>query len=644
MSTSEGVLPLGQSKHYWLMDFHFLNVLVRAYGKRPRLPFSTHLSQYCDHSEGTRTLRRMLEIILDHGRELDRKEMQTVTGQDVKTFTEARDCLVYQARPFYLQGQLEAVIELLKEIRATMEAPEDAGNEPIVDLEERLQATAAGVSEKGKTPVLNNGGAISRTDWDKEFRAPKLHELISNGGRIDNDMFQYSPYTTQMKAQSWDFDLAFFGKKLQYKIDEPLPIEPLYLFGSLPRPDLETLGIALVLFSYDFDEVRHRDSNLEKFLILKEKLRNTECFLERASLDTIIQILQLSQTDNPNTRRASLRTSYRNSWIINISRLCYFLTKRVLEHDEDNQPPESADADLLRMMKAAQSFDIEEVDVASLPTRLNILEHVRITIINREIDHLLWPLDALVEQMQKALPRDVPSTPLSGSWGYHKQGWTRDLFFFIGTLKERIRASSNLERCVRTVDGSNKLTESSILEHDAWRMTSILLSYDIEDVELDSLAPSLIALNSVHTRLESLTHFGYKRDVKRVIQFLEQTLRTKRLEVPAPGHEDGACVADHSKLLVLLAHRYRIWRDAALREVTDMAAFNKSLDAQTALVRGYSLGEMDATGLTLLLKDTTECENMLDGVLMSYQMEEIKHLVNMMRESEGYKVEKELDV
>lgn len=644
MSTTEGVLPLGQSKHYWLGDFHFLNVLVRAYGKRSRLPFSTHFSQYCDHSQGTRTLRRMLEIVLAYGMESDRKDMQTVTAQDVKTFTEARDCLVYQARPFYLRAQLEAVIELLKEIRATMEAPEDAGNENIVDLEERLQATTVGVSEKDKSLIFDNGGATSKTDWDQELRAPKLHELIANGGRIDNDMFPYSPYTRQMKAQNWDVDLAFFGKKLQYKIDEPLPIESLYLFGSLPRPEDETVGIITVLFSYDFDEVRHRDSNLEKFLIFKEKLSNTEDFLERASLDTIIKILQFSQTNNPNIRRASLRNLYRNSWIINISRLCYFLAKRVLEHDEDNEPPKSADADLVRMIKVAQSFDIEEMDLASLPIRLKILEYVRIGFINHQIDHLLRPLDDLVDQMQKAIPRDVASTPLSGSWGYHKQGWTHDLFFFIGTLKERYRASMNHERCVRTVDGSNKLTDCAILDDDSSHMANILLSYDIEDVELDSLAPSLAALKRVKKQLGRMRHFCFKSDVKRVIRFLEQALKTKRLDVPAPGHEDGAWATDHSELLVLLGHRHRIWRDAALRELTDMAAFNKSLDAHTALVRGYSPEEMDATGLMLRLEDTKECVNMLDGVLIWYQTEEIENLVKTMQESEGYKVEEELDV
>ncbi len=155
---------------------------------------------------------------------------------------------------------------------------------------------------------------------------------------MDNDMFQYSPYTSQIKAENWDADLAFLGKKLQYNIDEPLPMESLYLFGSLPRPDLETVRIVLVLFSYDVDDVRHHDSDLEKFLVLREKIRNTEDLLERASLDIIIKILQVSQTTNPNTRRASLRSLYRNSWIINISRLCYFLTERVMEHDENNKP------------------------------------------------------------------------------------------------------------------------------------------------------------------------------------------------------------------------------------------------------------------------------------------------------------------
>jgi len=429
MSTSGGdnTLPLGQSKCYWLIDFHFLNVLVRAYGKKSRLPFGTHFSQYCDFSRGTRTLRRMLEIVLDYDMESDLQEMQTITAQDIKTFTEARDCLVYQAEPFHLREQLEAVIKHLKKIRATMEAPEDAGNEHITDLEKRLQAITV---DACKSLVINNGDAMRKTNWDKKFRATKLRWLVTNGGSIDNDMFQYSPYTRQMMTENWDADLAFFGKKLQYKLDEPLPIESLYLFGSLPRPDLETVGIILVLFSYDLVEVRHRDSDLEKFLILREKLRNIEDFLERASLDTIIKILQLSQITNLNTRRASLRNLYRNSWIINISRLCYFLTERVMEHDEDHGPPESADAYLIRMIKAAQSFDIEEMDQASLSIRLKTLEQVRMAIINYPIDYLLYPLDDLVDQLRKAIPRDVPSTPLSGSWGYHKQGWTHDLLLY----------------------------------------------------------------------------------------------------------------------------------------------------------------------------------------------------------------------
>lgn len=163
-------------------------------------------------------------------------------------------------------------------------------------------------------------------------------------------------------------------------------------------------------------------------------------------------------------------------------------------------------------------------------------------------------------------------------------------------------------------------------------------------MELDSLAPSITALNNVKTQLKRVPHFRFVSDVKRVIRFLEQSLRTKRLDVPAPGHEEGAWVADHSKLLVLLVHRYRIWRDAPLRGLTDMAAFNKSLDTQIALVRGYSAEEMDTNSLMLRLENTKECVNRLDGVLMWYQTEEIMSLLTSMRGSEGYKAEEEFDV
>lgn len=178
-SESDNALPLAQSKCYWLIDFQFLNVLIRAYGEKSRLPSSTHLSQYCEFSQGTQILRRMLEIFLRYDMKSDLQEMQTVTAQDIKTFIEARDCLVHQAEPFNLREQLEAVIELLKKIHATMEAPEDAGIEPITNFEERLQAITVDASVNGKSLVVNNGDAMRKTDWDKEFPATKLQGLVN---------------------------------------------------------------------------------------------------------------------------------------------------------------------------------------------------------------------------------------------------------------------------------------------------------------------------------------------------------------------------------------------------------------------------------------------------------------------------------
>lgn len=46
----------------------------------------------------------------------------------------------------------------------------------------------------------------------------------------------------------------------------------------------------------------------------------------------------------------------------------------------------------------------------------------------------------------------------------------------------------------------------------------------------------------------------------------------------------------------------------------------------------------------LRLEDTKECVNMLDGVLMWYQTEEIMSLVKMMSGSGRYESETELDV
>jgi len=77
-------------------------------------------------------------------------------------------------------------------------------------------------------------------------------------------------------------------------------------------------------------------------------------------------------------------------------------------------PPERVDAYLVRMIKAAQSFDIEEMDQASLPIRLKTVENLRIAISDYHIDYLLDPLDDLVDQVRKAIPKAVPSTSFSG--------------------------------------------------------------------------------------------------------------------------------------------------------------------------------------------------------------------------------------
>ena len=595
-------LPLGQEKYYWLIDFRFLDVLLRYWSMKSPAPISAFFSDYHALADDAALLKRMLEIVLSYDIEADEKEMQTVSAQDIKIFTEARDYLIEHEKFEHIEG-LEAVIMLMKIIRETMEMSEDAREEARTGLEEKPKFT--------RLDSFNTDSVLS------------------------DESLPYSPYQRKMRKTDWDSDLSFFTKELQVKIDQPLPVESsLPLVGAQPGLDIEVERSIYVLFSYDADQVDHRVSDVETLLSAKEKLRGREDFLEKESLDTMIKLLKLSETTNMNRRRAALRSAFRSSWIINVSRLYYSLMERVDEHNLGMEPTDDGDTDLISMIQAAHSFDVEEMDPATLPMRLKSLEEVRALLSTFGDFEVTDELDSFIKHMRKAMPKAIASTASSSSWGYRKNGWMLDLTYFIGTLNERIRAYNNHGSCVRTVDGSNKLTVIELLDDDISRMAGVLLSYDVEEIEFDNFPRCLEAVHKAKKDLQSEVNFRHMKELNGVMGYLEQAMETKKSEVaPAPGHEKNAWIQDHSRLLVLLGHRFHIWDDAAIRNVTDMATFDKALDSQISLVRSYGYEEMDLESMPERLRDMQESVDRLDGVMMWYQLEGIKSIIVTMEES-----------
>ena len=245
-------------------------------------------------------------------------------------------------------------------------------------------------------------------------------------------------------------------------------------------------------------------------------------------------------------------------------------------------------------------------------------------------------LDHLVRAMQSTLAGTGAS---KSSWGYGKHGWTRDISFLLGTVKEREKAWYNFDHCVRTIEGSNQLADAQLLEDDISRIIGILCLYHPKEMEFQSLVCSSKMVRPV---IKSILDQGgnannppWIADLRDFLDVLDRAVRLKKLEGNSvTGHERTGWIPDLFKLLILLGHRNRIWRDQALHSLTNMVDFNQTLDDQIGIVRNYKPEDMERGSiLSYGLRDIEESVMMLDGVLMWYQIRGIRYILDTMMEA-----------
>ena len=598
-----------------MLDFRYLDLLICAYSQRNLSPISCFLVHHSGLDQDDDALATMIKIVLGYSVEDDLAEMQTVTAYDISKWVAARDHLANLENCPYLEG-VEAVLELLKKIRSTMEI---LGDIPRDTTEQRTQSPLENLLQAELGPFRN--------------------ENAMGEGRL----YPYSPYVIALKKSNWEQDLANLINLLDYKVDYPLPDESIYRLGAPARLDIEIEQGFCMLFSYDTECVHHGPFELERLLLAQEKLRDREDFMEGKALATLIKLLQLSSNSNMDARRANLRREYHSSWIINISRLQYIFTQRKSiekeeegeeEVDLEDRPSAAACLELAIMILTARRFDVEAMDLRSLPARLRTIEQVQVP--GQQAD-MFAMLDLLIKAMQSAVASTGAST--SSSWGYGKHGWTRDISFLLGTVKERERAWYNFDHCVRTIEGSNQLADTQLLEEDISRIIGVLCLYQAEEMEFQSLICSSEILNPALKRILDeggrAFHPPWIEDLRDFSDVLDTAVRLKKLEGhPATGHERTGWIPDLFKLLILLGHRNRIWRDKALHRLTNMVDFNKTLDDQIAIVRNYKPEDMERGSiLSYGLRDMEESVMMLDAVLMWYQIRGIRYILDTMMEA-----------
>ena len=598
-----------------MLDFRFLDLLVRAPSQSTLPPMSRLLIHHSGLDQDDDTLATMLKIVLNYSIEDDLAEMQTVSAQDIKKWTAAHENLANLENFPHLEG-VKAVLELLKQIRSSMEI---LGDIPRETTEQRSQPA------------------------EENLHQVELSQFRNENTQGEGTIYPFSPYVIALKKSNWEEDLLNLINLLHCKVDYPLPDESIYRLGAPARLDIEIEQSFCMLFSYDSEYVHQGPFELERLLSAQEKLRDREDFTEGKALATLIKLLQLSANSNMDARRANLRREYNSSWIINNSRLLYVFTQREwietrLEGEEevDLEDLPSADAylELADRIATAGRFDVEAMDVRSLPARLRTIEQVVVP--GPQADSL-GMLDHLIRAMQTTLASTGAST--SSSWGYGKHGWTRDISFLLGTVKEREKAWFNFDHCVRTIEGSNQLADIQLLEDDISRIIGILCLYQVEEMEFQSLACSSEmlgpAIKSILDRGGHANDAPWIADLRDFSDLLDRAVRLKKLEGnSATGHERSGWILDLFKLLILLGHRNRIWRDKALYRLTNMVEFNKTLDDQIAIVRNYKPEDMDRGSiLSYGLRDMEESVMMLDGVLMWYQIGGVRYIVDTMFEA-----------
>lgn len=136
----------------------------------------------------------------------------------------------------------------------------------------------------------------------------------------DDKILEESPYVTTIRKREWHEDLTYFMELLTQKIESPSFWESPYLLVYYPRIDMEILQCFRVLFRHLPEEVvnrpRYGASDLDKLNLAREKLKSRQDFQHLGSLDTLIKLMGLYNIADKAKRRASLRSTYRNSWLI----------------------------------------------------------------------------------------------------------------------------------------------------------------------------------------------------------------------------------------------------------------------------------------------------------------------------------------
>lgn len=87
----------------------------------------------------------------------------------------------------------------------------------------------------------------------------------------------------------------------------------------------------------------HGPFDIDKLMSAKAKLKDREDLYELSGLETRIKILQLSHNKKGSSRRAIVRSAYRNSWVINICCLYCAITQHIREAGKEWELPDASD-------------------------------------------------------------------------------------------------------------------------------------------------------------------------------------------------------------------------------------------------------------------------------------------------------------
>lgn len=133
----------------------------------------------------------------------------------------------------------------------------------------------------------------------------------------------------------------------------------------------------------------------------------------------------------------------------------------------------------------------------------------------------------------------------------------------------------------------------------------LLTTYQSEEIWVDGIELSWGFAITIRDDLKLVADFLHIQRLTNACDFLHLILVTTKAESAAIGHTQDAWLPDSFRLILLLGHRYRIFRDPVLRKASDIAIVNKQLDTQISLVASYNIEEMVGNfGLSIALSES----------------------------------------